>query len=303
MVSKTLVNLASRSRIRKRNEPIRSPMLMSTFRGADLHLPARRIRRTVASLIWWPSRHSSPCTLRYPQAGFSWASRSTRPRMSCLACGRPGRFGQVHRRVISRRRQLSSVPGLTSRWARSTPGSSRASAASIPRPGPVRPGSADLTAQHRDIMTEHHDLRVLGCLAAAEQHQPAEDPDHDQIDQAKGHESRSCRNQSIRPNRRSQYPLQVLKRYRLYPITGKAKEQQAAVAEPPPASGCHWCQGLDRLTGRRPQRSARRDISAAVAGRSVLMLMCASCGGWLYPNGRWSGWHVVPGGGSAPATR
>ena len=51
MVSKTLVNLASRSRIRKRNEPIRSPMLMSTFRGAGLHLPARRIRRTVASLI------------------------------------------------------------------------------------------------------------------------------------------------------------------------------------------------------------------------------------------------------------
>jgi hypothetical protein len=34
-------------------------------------------------------------------------------------------------------------------------------------------------------MTEHHDLGVLGCLAAAEQHQPAEDPDDDQVEQAK----------------------------------------------------------------------------------------------------------------------
>ena len=69
-------------------------------------------------------------------------------------------------------------------------------------------------AEHRDLMTEHHDLGVLGCLAAAEQHQPAEDPDHDQVEQAKGHKPRSCRNRLIRPIRRSQNLRRVLKRYR-----------------------------------------------------------------------------------------
>jgi len=62
-----------------------------------------------------------------------------------------------------------------------------------------------LTAEHRDLMTEHHDLGVLGCLAAAEHHQAAEDPDGDQVEQAKGHEPRSCRNRLNRPNGRSQH--------------------------------------------------------------------------------------------------
>jgi hypothetical protein len=63
-------------------------------------------------------------------------------------------------------------------------------------------------------MTEHHDLRILGRLTAAQQHQPPEDPDHDEVEQTKGHKSRSCRNQPIRPNRRSQHPRRVLKRHR-----------------------------------------------------------------------------------------
>src|SRR5450759_4758936 len=106
---------------------------VSTFRGAGLARRARKIRRTVASLIGCPSRVSSPCTRRYPRAGFSRASRSTRSRISWLALGRPGRFGYVHLRVTRRRCQASSVPGVTSRWARSTVGSSRASAARIAR--------------------------------------------------------------------------------------------------------------------------------------------------------------------------
>jgi hypothetical protein len=65
-------------------------------------------------------------------------------------------------------------------------------------------------------MTEHHDFRVLGCLAAAEQRQPAEDPDHDEVEQAKGHKPRSCRNRPIRPIRRSRHLQRVLKQYR-YP--------------------------------------------------------------------------------------
>ena len=79
--------------------------------------------------------------------------------------------------------------------------------------GPVRLGPGDLTPKHRDLMAENHDLRVFGRLAAAEQHQPAEDPGHDQVEQAKGHKPRSCRNQPIRPNSRSQHLRRVLKRY------------------------------------------------------------------------------------------
>ena len=48
-------------------------------------------------------------------------------------------------------------------------------------------GRCDLTAEHGDLMTEHQDLRVLGRLAAAEQDQPAEDPDHDQVEHTERH--------------------------------------------------------------------------------------------------------------------
>ncbi len=50
--------------------------------------------------------------------------------------------------------------------------------------GPGRPGPGHLTPEHRDLMTEHQDLGVLGRLAAARQDQPAEDPDHDQVEHA-----------------------------------------------------------------------------------------------------------------------
>jgi amino acid transporter len=70
----------------------RPPGGVHIARGRPRRRP-RRIRRTVASLMWCPSRDSSPWTLRYPQAGFSRASRSTRSRISWLVPGRPGRFG------------------------------------------------------------------------------------------------------------------------------------------------------------------------------------------------------------------
>ncbi len=38
--------------------------------------------------------------------------------------------------------------------------------------GPVRLRPGDLTPEHRDLMTEHHDLRIPGSLAAAQQEQP-----------------------------------------------------------------------------------------------------------------------------------
>jgi hypothetical protein len=79
--------------------------------------------------------------------------------------------------------------------------------------GPVRLAPGDLTAEHRDFVMENYDLDVPGSMAAAQQHQPAEDPDHDQVEQAKGRKPRSCRNQLIGPNTSSQHPRRVLKRY------------------------------------------------------------------------------------------
>jgi hypothetical protein len=68
-------------------------------------------------------------------------------------------------------------------------------------------------------MPEHPDLRILGRLATAQQRQPAKDPDHDQIKEAKRHKPRSCPNMVIRPNHRSQPPRRVLKRYTYHRVT------------------------------------------------------------------------------------
>jgi hypothetical protein len=142
---------------------------VSAFGGAGLRRRARKIRQTVASLTWYPSRVSSPCTLRYPQAGFSRASRSTSSRISRLILGRPDWFGYVHLRVIRRRvpgqqRARRDQPvGAQHGWQQ--PGQRRQH-----RPvGPVRLRPGDLAPEHRGLMAEHHDLRILGRLAATQQ--------------------------------------------------------------------------------------------------------------------------------------
>ena len=55
---------------------------------------------------------------------------------------------------------------------------------------PVRFRAGDLAAQDRDLVPEHQDFHVLGNIAAGEERQPAEQPDHEQIDEAKEHECR-----------------------------------------------------------------------------------------------------------------
>ena len=56
--------------------------------------------------------------------------------------------------------------------------------------GPVRLRAGDLTAQHRDLVPQHQDLRVLRGVAPREERQPAEQPGHEEIDEAKEHERR-----------------------------------------------------------------------------------------------------------------
>ena len=69
----------------------------------------------------------------------------------------------------------------------------------VTRPKPDWADRAILAAQDQDLVAEHQDFGVLGRLAAAQQDQPAEDPDHDQVEQPDTHEWRSCRNRRIWP--------------------------------------------------------------------------------------------------------
>jgi hypothetical protein len=67
--------------------------------------------------------------------------------------------------------------------------------------GPVRPGPGDLAAEHHHLMTQDDNLRVLGRLAPAQQAQPSEHADRDQVQQTDRHEPRSCPNPPAAPNR------------------------------------------------------------------------------------------------------
>ena len=53
---------------------------------------------------------------------------------------------------------------------------------------PVRLGAGDVAAQDRDLMPQDQDLHVFRGVAAPEQRQPAEHPDHEQIKEAEEHE-------------------------------------------------------------------------------------------------------------------
>jgi hypothetical protein len=44
-----------------------------------------------------------------------------------------------------------------------------------------------VSAQHGDLVTEHQDLDVLGCIGSSEQRQPAQRAGEQQIGESKGH--------------------------------------------------------------------------------------------------------------------
>lgn len=54
--------------------------------------------------------------------------------------------------------------------------------------GPVESRPTDLTAQYGDLVSEHQNLRLLGGIASREERQPAEQSDHQQIQEAYEHE-------------------------------------------------------------------------------------------------------------------
>jgi hypothetical protein len=90
-----------------------------------------------------PTHLSSPTIRRYPQCGFSWASRKISVRSDASTGGRPGFLcGYVQRRATSWRCQRSSVSGLTGKPVQDGRGSERLSAASSARSARVSVGRA-----------------------------------------------------------------------------------------------------------------------------------------------------------------
>jgi hypothetical protein len=53
---------------------------------------------------------------------------------------------------------------------------------------PVRPRAGNLTAQDEDLVPKYQDLRVLRSVAPGEEDQPAEQPDHEQVDKSDEHD-------------------------------------------------------------------------------------------------------------------
>ena len=80
--------------------------------------------------------------------------------------------------------------------------------------GPVEPGPGDLTAQDGEFTAEDQDLGVLRRLAAAEQLQPAKDPDDGEVQEPDRRSPRSCFIAVSRPNCRSQPLYRVLEQYK-----------------------------------------------------------------------------------------
>lgn len=131
-----------------------------------------------------------------------------------------------------------------------------------PLNGPPAPARRQSTATS---WRQDHDLRIFGRLTAAQQHQPAEDPDRDQVEQAKEHNPRSCRNRLIQPNRRSQRLRRILKRYR-------CPEGDISLAGPlpPTLSCCPYEQELSAMEALvRTLRTIRLAAAATIAAAAV----------------------------------
>jgi hypothetical protein len=57
---------------------------------------------------------------------------------------------------------------------------------------PVHRRAGVASTQDGDLVTEHQDLDVLGCIRASEQRQPAQQTGEEQIGESEGHSRRSC---------------------------------------------------------------------------------------------------------------
>jgi hypothetical protein len=121
-----------------------SPARVASDRfGAGSIPSSRRIVQTVLAASLIPSPTNSPWIRRYPQPGFSRASRTTSSRISSGVAGRPGRrCGYVQRRATSSRCQRKSVPGFTNNDDHAFRGNTRLNAANSALSAGVNRGRA-----------------------------------------------------------------------------------------------------------------------------------------------------------------
>jgi hypothetical protein len=126
--------MSSRSRHSRRTLPTQRSARAFAFGACTgvriTAIPSLRIVRTEVAEIETPRPRSSPTIRRYPQDGFSRASRTTSACTRRSSGGRPGGLcGYVQRRLTSCRCQRSSVAGRTDKPDQALRGSARASAA------------------------------------------------------------------------------------------------------------------------------------------------------------------------------
>jgi len=106
-----------------------------------------------------------------------------------------------HEAAVLRRTHPRPRPGRADRAALAALirlGPARVRAHRLVTPGTVLRGHRCLVTRTRTspepdktAAGQHRDRRVLGGVTARQQHQPAERPDHEQVDEANGHERRA----------------------------------------------------------------------------------------------------------------
>jgi hypothetical protein len=150
------------------------------------------------------------------KASTRWAPGWRTPASAWPCCCGPATPGQTRSPTTMPRQQgCRRDQPAAARCGREPPGQCRQDGPV----GPARPRAGDLTAEHHHLMTQDHDLHLLGRLAAAQQDQPPEEPNRDQVQQADRHQPRSCPSQPILPNRSSRTMHRVLKQYRPRPVS------------------------------------------------------------------------------------
>jgi len=142
---------------------------------------------------------------------------------SCFRAGQAPPAGPGQVRVALQRSSAAPVAGTTTSAARAR-SAGRCDCPDHAQAGRPRidqrvPQSSLRIAENTSSETVREFWHGTG-LTAAQQHQPAQDPDHDQVQQPNAHEPRSCRNLPIGPNRSSQHLRQVMERYRA--VAGRA---------------------------------------------------------------------------------
>ena len=149
-------------------------------RGAGSIPAVRRISQTVDGATVTPSFVTSPWIRRYPQSGFSFASRMTRRAMLGTVGGRPAGLAPAACVVLARG-QLA-VPGQQRRWR---DGEDLGPAVAGYEPGqrgePYPVGRlvthpADVAAQHRVLVPEYQQFSILCQVRAGHQNGQAEYP-------------------------------------------------------------------------------------------------------------------------------